>query len=238
MENSSNNLKKLKKLYGFDKNDIKWISNGADILKYIGIETIFVEFIKDAEGNWTNKLKKSIITSITDFDPMTDTYLIKYRLVDEDKDTSWREMRIISEGFSFGNPEETGKMYRFVPYSLHCKLAETEAFYARIKNLFEKRDTLSLESLKQISESKEKEKTLSYRCNIGAAIKTVDGDILWFRLSNITLRHTHKDKYSLTLTDDNNKTYYLNISSNDTSYKFSYSKGEVIGDIKIIDLED
>lgn len=237
MDKETHLLKKLKSYYGFNKGNTKWISDGADILKYIGIEVIFINFNKDADGNWVNKIKRALILSISDFDPMTDTYLVKYRIVNEDKDTSWREIRIIPEGFSFGNPEETGNMVRFVPYSLHCEIAETEAFYGRLFELFTKRDTMPFKSLEQISVSKEQDKTLNYRCNIGAVIKTVDNEILWFRISKLTLKHSYKDKYKLIISDSANKTYLIDISSKEKEYKMTLGNEE-IGVIKIIDLED
>ena len=240
MEKKENkNLEIFKKKYKYKKNDLKWIPEGASILEYIGIEVVFVKFIKDSDANkkWSTNIKKSYIISISDYDPMTSTYLCKYRIVGEDKETSWREMRIIPEGFSFENPEETGTMYRFIPYSLHCKLAETEAFYARVDEIEKKKDTLPVESLKQISESKEQDKVLTYSCNIGAAIRTIDDDILWFRISKLSLRHTYKNNYNLTITDAEGKAITLQINSDLKNYNLKFG-GDGIGTLKIIDLED
>lgn len=233
------NLDVIINRYGFDKANQKWIPNGGDILKYIGVEVILVDFIRDGEGKWSNKVKKAYIKSISDYDPMTVTYLCRYRIVDEDTETSWREKRIIPEGFSFENPEETGKMIRFVPYSLHCKMAEEEALYYRLGELFNNRQTLPISSLESISISKEQDKTLNYSCNICAVIKTsVDNNsVLYFRVSKLSLRHNYKDNYNLTITDNSGKSYTLFIKSSDDKYKFKFN-GEVIGDLKLIDIED
>ena len=232
----SKNLEVMKKRYGFDKADAKWIPGGGEILKCIGVEVIMVEFNKGEKG-WTNKIKKAYIISISDYDPMTSTYLCKYRLVDEDKETSWREVRIIPEAFSFENPEETRKMIRFVPYSLHCKMAEEEAMYYRVSQLFDSRKTLPIENLKQISESKEQEKTLTYACNIAAVIKTIDDQTLYFRINKLNLRHNYKDNYLLTLTDEWKKAYTIPIIASEEEYVFKFN-GDKIGLLKIIDLED
>ena len=231
------NLEILKKRYGFDKADTKWLLDGGDILKYIGVEVILVDFLRDVNNNWTNKIKKASIISISDYDLMTMTYLCKYRTIDEDKETSWREVRINPGGFSFENPEETGKMLRFIPYSLHCKIAEEEALYYRLGELFDKRKTLPIENLKQLSESKEQDKTLNFACNIGAVIKTEDNQTLYFRIHKLNLRHNYKDNYNLTITDGTNKAYTVPINSSAENYVFKFN-GENIGLLKIIDIED
>lgn len=231
------NLEIITKRYGFDKADQKWIPGGADILKLIGVEVILVDFNKNSDDKWVSKIKKAYIKSISDYDMMTSTYLCKYRIVDEDDESSWREQRIIPEGFSFENPEETRKMIRFIPYSLHCKIAEEEAMYYRLGELFKNRDTLPISNIKQISESNEQEKTLTYSCNIGAIIETVNNEILYFRINKLKLRHNFKDNYNLTITDENNKAYTIPINSNDKYYEFKFN-GDTIGNLKLIDLED
>ena len=101
-------LKALKKRYGFNKGDYKYIPAGGEILKYIGQPMIFVDFKKDENGDWQSNFETAFIDSISDFDPMTMTYNCKYKLVDGVQ----KEIRIIPEGFSWGNPEETGEMKR------------------------------------------------------------------------------------------------------------------------------
>lgn len=227
-------LELFKEKYGYNKGDLRYIPEGADILKYIGVEVIFVEFTK-INNEWTNKIKKAIINEITDYDPMTLTYLCKYRLVDEDKENSWRELRIIPEGFSFNQPEIEGKMYRFIPYSLHCKMAEDEALYNRLSILYAKRDTMILSNLENLSVSKEQDKTLNYAMNIGLVIKTIDNNILWFRISKLSLKHKYKNVYSLRVENKNNKNYTIEITGDQKEYKFIYN-GTEIGSAKIIDL--
>lgn len=222
--------------YGFDKADYKWIPEGGELLQYIGASVVFVEFIKDASGNWIDKIKEADIIGIGDYDPMTITYNVKYRIKGEDTDSSFREMRIIPEGFSWGSPEETGVMYRFIPYSIHCKLAESEALERRIVDLYNSRPTLPIAALESISASKESGKTLEYACNIQAVIK-VEEKIIHFRLSKLSLRHLHKNRYYLTIGDAKDKTYSMEILGDSKVYDFMIGTSKC-GELKIIDLQD
>ena len=222
-------LEALKKRYGFNKGSYKYIPAGGEILKYIGQPMIFVDFKKDENGDWQSTFETSFIDSISDFDPMTMTYLCKYRLVDGVQ----KELRIIPEGFSWGDPEETGEMKRFVPASLHYLLQEDELFYKRLENLWNDRQTISLDSLKTLSESKEQEKTLKYTHQIGALIKTSDDNkLLWVRLWKINLTHRNGEYYNLSFGDERNK-WTVTIKKSDSEYELKN-----IGTFKLIDLKD
>lgn len=228
-------LSELKDRYGFSKTDTRWLPEGSNILEYIGIDLIVIEFTRDVERNeWSNKLKKGIIHSITDFEPLSGTYLCKYS-TEEMEDNSWKEVRIIPEGFELLGPD-SNKMIRFVPYSLHSKMVETEEFYRKLFIKQAKSKTLDIKELSMISDSKDKEKILEYFHNIGALIKTVDNEILWFRLKNISVKHLHGEIYTITVTSWDNKRYTLNeISSAEEEYKFIVEHSEV-GKLKFIDL--
>lgn len=232
----------LDRRYGFDKADYKWIPAGAEILHYIGSSVVFVEFIKEASGAWVDNIKEADILSISDYDPMTVTYLLKYRIKGEDTESSFREMRIIPEGFSWGNPDETGVMHRFIPYSLHCKLAETEMLYARVSKLYTARPSLPIEALGTISGSAETKKTLEYSCNIVAAL-SIDpkqdglGKVVFFRVHNLSLRHLHKDIYLLSITDGDGNIYTQEIQGTAEEHNFLVS-GKYAGKLKLIDLQD
>lgn len=228
-------LENLKERYGFSRRSQKWLATeGASILEMIGIEVVAIEFTKSESGDWSSILRKAVIVSISDFDPMTVTYLCKYRIVDEDSETSWRETRIIPEGYSL-IAEDANWMIRFVPYSLHCKMAETETFYSRLFELQAKRDTIPVSSLETLSVSKSQDNTLGYSCNIGAVIKTIDNEILWFRIKKLSIRHKFKTSYTLSITSWDDKSYVLDIQSTDTEYNFTINK-ENLGKLKIIDL--
>lgn len=222
-------LEALKKRYGFSKGSYKYIPAGGEIFKYIGQPVMYVTFEKDENGDWNSFYESALLIGLSDFDPMTMTYLCKYKLLNE-KNAEEKEIRIIPEGFSWGDPEETGEMKRFVPISLHYTLQEDELFFKRLKDLYETRDTISLVSIKTLSDSKEQEKTLKYTHNIGAAIKTDDGFYLWVRLQKIGLNHKNGEYYNLSFGDERNR-WSLVIKSSDKEYKI-----DKVGTVKLIDL--
>ena len=224
----------LKKKYGYNKASYKYIPAGSVILKYIGQIVILIDFKKESEEWKIESVKHAQIVSISDFDPMTMTYLCKYKLNEDEKDSNPREIRIVPEGFSWGNPEETGEMKRFMPYSLHCELVEDEAFWSRLSDLWEKRSTLKVEELTTISQSKERETLLKYSHNIGALIKlNKSGDYLWTRITGLSISHKVGTKYKLKFENDK-ETWTMLIDSGDTVYDFENG----IGQVKIIDLAD
>lgn len=221
-------LEALKKRYGFNKGSYKYIPAGGELLKFIHQPMIFVDFKKNEDGEWNSLFESAFIESIEDFDPMTMTYKVKYKLMSDGVE---KELRIIPEGFSWGDPEETGIMQRFVPLSLHYQLQEDELFYKRLQELWDTKDTMLLESLKTLSESKEQEKTLKYTHNIGALIKTFDDSkLLWVRLWKIGLSHKNGEYYNLSFGDERNR-WTVTIKKGDTEYEL-----KDIGTFKIIDL--
>ena len=223
----------LKEKYGYNKASYKYIPAGCEILKYIGQIVVFIDFKKNEKDAWEiSSTEKAQINSISSFDPMTMTYLCKYRLASDKKEDPDRELRIVPEGFSWGNPEETGEMKRFIPYSMHCTLVEDEAFWIRLSELWKTRDTLSIESLINLSNSKEREVQLKYTHNIGALIKLdSSGDLLWTRITGLTITHKAGTKYKLRFENDR-ETWTVMISSEDKDYDFESG----IGRVKLIDL--
>lgn len=228
-------LSELKDRYGFSKTDTRWLPEGSSILEYIGIDLIVIEFARDVEKNeWSSKLKKGVIISASDFEPISGTYLCKYR-TDDMEENSWKEVNIIPEGFELLGPD-SNKMIRFVPYSLHSKMVETEEFYNKLFVKQAKEKTLDIKELSMISDSKDQEKVLEYYHNIGALIKTVENEILWFRIRKISVKHLHGTTYTIIVTSWDNKRYTLNeIQSTEEDYKFIVEHSEV-GRLKFIDL--
>lgn len=233
-------LEKFHELYGYNPSSTKWVPVGGEILKLIGNDVVYVSFIKDATGKWSSSYENARIISISNFDPVTMTYNIKYR-TEKMKDTEWKEERIIPEAFSFdiAGSGIQNTMNRFVPRSMHCSMVETEMFYNRLFKLYAKRDTMPLIGLQSLNDSKEQKKTLEYCCNIGAVIKASDDNsILYFRIGSLKLRHKSKDTYILTISDwDTGKKYMVEFGKLDKSYQFTVN-GENIGQLKIIDLKD
>jgi len=220
----------LKEKYGLYKGSYKYIPAGSEILRSIGQVVILVEFKKDENGEWSNKFNRALIESISGFDPMTMTYECKYKLDGDNEET--QTIKIIPEGFSWGNPEETGEMKRFVPYPMHCQMVEDEAFLARVSELYDKRETLKLDYLSNLTSSKEQDALLKYALNVGAAVRLEDGSMLWIRLHKVSLHHTAGSNYKLRF-ENNDRYWNMVITSDQTEYDF-----EGIGKFKILDLAD
>lgn len=214
--------------YGYNKSSYRWILPGAEILKYIGQPTIRLEFTKDGDGNWKIESKNAVINDVCEFNPLTMTYRCYYNVEGTDEE---QVVEIIPEGFSFGNPEETGKMIRFVPYSKHCEMTELELFLRRVGNLFDTRDTIGVDTLLKLQESKEQDKTLKYCCNFGMAVKLEDGNVLWIRIHKIYITHRNGTVYSLRLCNDVDS-WNLLVNTTDTCYDFENG----LGKFKLIDL--
>lgn len=242
MENLSNSatvfISDLVKRYGFNKSDFgRWFPEGGEILQYVGLEVVYVDLKKDETGNWTYTNKRALLHSISDYDPMTITYLAKFTIKGEKpEDDITTEGRIYPEGVSYMDPEKSNSMFRLTPYSLHCKSVEVEEFYSRLMLLYAKKDTMDFRSLETITSSKEMDKTLGYSNNIVAIIKLKNtNETLYFRIYKMSLKHTHKDQYKLILSDKTGKSINLVISSGNKEYSLKYNNME-IARVKIIDL--
>lgn len=229
-----NTLERFNDAYGFRDGIKEFIPSPGEILKYKGENVILLTYNREENGGW--KISHSVvkIIKISEYDVMTGTYKLEYS--PEGKDNTTEEIRIFPHGFSFENPEETGRSLRFIPFSYHYKFAEFQNFYDRLKNDYDGYKTLSVAELSQISQSKNQSEILEPRfiCSI---IKMESGEILYFRLNRINLKHRQGKNYALTIGNDKGKTYTFMITSEDTEYKFSY--GDVfIGTMKIVDLSD
>lgn len=221
----------LKEKYGFSKGSYNYIPKGGEILKYIGEVVILVSYKKEEDG-WHDKFEKAIITSMNDFEPMTMTYMCQYKTYNENGEEVIDEVRIQPEGYSYENPEDTGEFKRFLPYSLHCKFVEDEHYFLRVKELYENRNTLPVESLINLSSSKEMATQLRYSRNICAVVRLEDGTILCTRIQKLSVKHRQGNKYSLTFANED-RPWSVIISSDDVDYDF-----ESLGRVKLIDLSE
>lgn len=236
---SEKEISKLLDDYGYAPGNYKYIPGGSEILRYIGQAVMLVSFERvtttDSEGNetkqWQNKVDRALIDSIKDFDPMTMTYLAVYHL--EETPDQKIEVRIQPEGYEFCDPETSGKFVRLMPYSYHCKMVEDEFTIERVKNLYNSRDTLKIEELSSIAESKNQPQILRYSNNIGAAVKLSSGKMLWIRLHTLRLKHRSGDKFGLFFSSEDKKEWSFLISANETEYNF-----KDLGTFKILDLAD
>lgn len=236
------NEKELKKLvndFGFAPGNYKYIPLGSEILRYVGQVAVLVTFtrveeeLKEGEEkpktHWEDKIDRATIISIYDHDPMTMTYMCKYKIDGNDEEL---EFRMQPEGYEFVNAEETGMFRRLVPYSLHCKMVEDEFFFARLEKLWSERDTLPFEALKTISESKDSAQVLRYSHNIGAAVRLENGQLIWMRIHELTLKHRSGNRYGLFFYNEKRQ-WSTQITTEDKIYSLNG-----IGDLKIIDLAD
>ena len=220
----------LKKKYGFDKGSYDYVPAGGIILKYVGQYVVYVEYRKNDSGNWDTSFKRAFIESISDYDPLNMTYLTKFKVEDEEET---REFRMIPEGYCWVETEDANYVQRFLPNSMHCRLVEDEIFYERLKDMWNEKETMSIESLKTLSESKDKGATLNYNHNIGCLMKlNSDPDnVLYFRISKLGLRHKAGNKYNLIVQDSEGNKIQVMITSDQKEYEF-----EGIGTFKIVDL--
>ena len=220
----------LKERYGFSKGSYDYVPRGSEIFRNIGQQVIYVVYQKQSDGTWDSDYKRATIESITDYDPITMTHLVKYKV----EDGELEEFRMIPEGYCYVDkePDDIDVVKRFLPYSMHCKLIEDELFYERLRELYEKRKTLRMEEVVAISSSKDKAQLLRYSKHIAAVIKMADDDILYFRIHDLSAKHKVGTKYSITLTDGDNNLHKFMADSTNESYTFENG----IGELKIIDL--
>lgn len=236
-------LKKKIESWSLGKNNYKMIPAGGEILKSIGSEMLFIEFSRDDEGNWTTKDPQPIfIQGIGGYNPLTGTYEIKY----SGKDKTVKTETITPEGFSFNDPDKEGWMHRFVTYSLHFKMMEEELYYNRLRTKYDKSENvLPIDSIIVLQKGKQEE-SLKYHNYIAAVIDTdVEGGlgqgILSFRIGGITKIDKRSKSWSFGLRDTSG--YYMavpkyqEIEGTWICKNFSIS-GVVLGDLKIIDIED
>ena len=231
--------------YALGKTSLKWVPEGAEILKSIGSEVVFVRFTREnAESNWITNTSRVFIISIRDFDPMTGTYQIVYRKIDDESKEAIEE-RIIPEGFSFNNPEKDNWMNRFIPMSLHFKLTEEEIYYHRLKNLYNSRSGLPIQKIQELKNTKQEE-SLGYHNYIAAVIDSdVSGGlglgIISFRIYEITTIQMLSKAWSFGIKDKDGNYFPIKFENNQNSdgvvKNFSVN-GVIIGDLKIMDIED
>lgn len=235
-------LKEKIESWSLGKTNGKLIPRGGEILKSIGSEMLLVKFKKEND-NWSADNPLPIfVQSIGEYNPLTGTYEITYTT--KDKETSTE--RITPEGFSFNDPETEGWMHRFITYSLHFKLMEEELYYARLREKFDRSENiLPIESIMVLQGGKQKE-SLGYHNYIAAIIDTnVEGGlgegILSFRISEITKINKRSKSWSFGLRDSEG--YFIQVPKYQEVDGTWIAKrisidGVVLGDLKIVDIED
>lgn len=234
--------------YTFNRASLKWIPGGAQIVDYIGQEVVFVDYTRtDAESEWKIDIKRALIQSIHDFEPLTGTYEIIFTLIGagEDGTDLIKRERIIPEGFSYNNPDECNWMHRFVPYSLHFKMGETEVMYLRLKNLFNTREGMTFADIKKL-QVEDPKKTLEFFNNVKVIIDTdVEGGlgvgIISFRITEITEPKLLSKSWRFGIYDKDRNYFPVKVDKADegnTVIKGWTLGDEVIGDLKIMNIAD
>ena len=234
-------LKEKIESWSLGKTNGKLIPRGGEILKSIGSEMLLVKFKKEND-NWSADNPFPIfVQSIGEYNPLTGTYEITYT---RDKKTFTE--RINPEGFSFNDPETEGWMHRFITYSLHFKIMEEELYYSRLREKFDRSENvLPIESIMVLQGGKQKE-SLGYHNYIAAIIDTnVEGGlgegILSFRISEITKIDKRSKSWSFGLRDLEG--YFIQVPKYQEVGGTWIAKGisidgVVLGDLKIVDIED
>ena len=234
--------------YAFNKASLKWIPGGSQLIEYIGQEVVFVDYTRaGAESDWKIDIKRALIQTIHDFEPMTGTYEIIFSLIGEGEngtDLLQRE-RVIPEGFSYNNPDESNWMHRFVPYSLHFKMGETEIMYMRMQKLFETRAGMTMGEIKKL-QTEDPKKKLEFFNNVRAIVDTnVEGGLgigtLTFRITEITEPKLLSKTWRFGIYDKERNYFPIKIdraNEEETVIKGWTLGDEVIGDLKIMDIAD
>ena len=89
----------LRNKYGLNLAGYNYILPGSEILRYIGLNVVYVHYAKkEGTEDWQTEIKSAKILSASGFDPMTMTYTVKYKLEGEENE---REMKMIPEGYSW-----------------------------------------------------------------------------------------------------------------------------------------
>jgi hypothetical protein len=232
--------------YALGKATTKWIPEGGDILKRIGTEMILVKFSKET-GEWKTENVRVFILGISGYDAMTGTYEIKYReLGGDDKEDKVETERIIPEGFSFNQPEKDLWMHRFMPYSLHMALTEEEIYYTRLREIFNSRPGLGIDEIRTLAQGNQSE-SLGYHNYIAAVIDSdIQGGLgqgmISFRIYGLGKIQLVSGGWSLGVMDKDSNYFQVRLETDQekggTVCKGFTIDGKLIGDLKILDIED
>lgn len=242
-------LEQIKKNCGYDPASPKWLSRGGELMEYLGMEVMRVDFYKEGD-EWKNTVGKSLLLRADNYDPNTETVELVWKDVDYSvPESKWetKTTKIVPPGFSFGDPEAEGKMTRFIPYSLHWKKMETEALFAKLGFLFQDQTdskALGMNELNNIASSRDRVNSLGHIHNIAVVVKPTNGtgDIYTYRLGDINTRHQFKSVWKVTAKDvmgQNELTLFIDDADPSKpckTFEMRNARGEVEAEVKFYDL--
>ena len=234
-------VKLFKDSYSLSMGSEKWISKGADLLKYIGQNIIQVKFSKKSETDpWESVAIIVKLLEITDFEPLTGTYRMTWESVDG-KNTQ-ESCRVTPEGFSFGIPEKDLWMYRFLPMSLHVQMTEAIYAYDRYEKLFKERPSLEVKEIEELCRDKQIE-SLDRLRYISLIVDTnVEGGlgvgICETRVTKISRPQSQGRNWFIGIHDSQDNYIILRIPKENPTEAFKLSVDKTyIGNAKLIDLQ-
>ena len=231
-----NQLRKFKEDYGFFTGSLKWIPQGGDLLRYVGQEVIFVEYKKKEDDSWGSTYNAATIISMDSFDNKTNSYLIKYKIKDEEEE---RSERIIPEGYRFADGKaigDDGYTNRFLPKSLHLSCIEESLFYESLSKRWDTTDTTDITNLRKIlKESTAKRgETLKRRYYIAAVVKSIDDNTInYFRVEDLKIKDKTGKIVKIDISDGSGNTFTVVGGNSDKSYNLNIGS-EKIGELKLI----
>lgn len=241
-------LEAIKKSCGYNPASPKWISRGGELMKYLGVEVMKIDFKREGE-TWKTDMGRALLLQANNYDPLTETVELVWKDVDYTKpEEEWeiKTTKIVPPGFSFENPEESGEMTRFLPYSLHTEKIETEAYYAKLGFLFGmegKEDrSMTLENIQALASSRDRVNSLCHIHFIAAVVKPVGSDEIYtYRLGDITLRHQFKSVWKVTAKDDTGKnemTLFIDADPENPTHVFEMrdAGNRIEAEVKFFDL--
>ncbi len=228
----------FKDTYALSLGSMKWISEGGEILKYIGQPVVLVKYKRDSpELPWTTTVQTVDLVGVSGFEEMTGTYTVAWKEADVEE---LQSERLTPEGFSFNIPEADNWMHRFLPMSLHIEITEATRMYERYAKLYAERGSLELEKIWEFCRSKQRD-TVGYKNYIALIVDTTDClgvGITECRIKSFSNPQSSGKYWSVGVRDWKDNFYILRIPKDNPTDAFKFTiDGETIGKAKLIDLQ-
>jgi len=205
-------IEEIKDNYGFNPASQAWVPMGGELLKMIGQPMLCMECSKES-GEWNTTTKGITVKSISDYDMKSMMYKVCY-VVDETKEEV--ENLFTPEGLSkevitnsMDKKEDT--FWKLMPYSYHSALTEEMLYFARVAKMFNEKEGMTFEEVKELSELKDQNVQFKYARNIVCVVKPKDDEICAMRIGMLKFKHSGKDDWKLFVYDGDGKSIYLEV---------------------------